>query len=168
MNDATYCQKTKPHMEALAAALTARLHRDQCGDYCVEGRRGNIHADGTGYSIAVLCPTARGWNVAKGKLAAFCRVTQDGDTEGVLHMPTLPIAEHAALLRDTLRIRKIKELSEETIEAIKARTAAYRFKASATAPVPNDAEQEAAWDVYNGGNTADPILCASEQTEAAR
>ena len=138
--DSAYCEQTKPKMETLAKSMHVTLQRDECGDYVVQGRRGNIHADGAGYLVSVMCPTAEGWNIAKREFGAFCRVTQDGDTEGVLHMPALPTPEQAALLRLRLEIHKIKELSAETIEAIKARTAAYRFNPRSTAPAPIVAE----------------------------
>jgi hypothetical protein len=52
MNDGCYHSSTKTHMEALAKAMRVHLHRDPCGDFVVEGERGNIHADGTGYGVA--------------------------------------------------------------------------------------------------------------------
>jgi hypothetical protein len=56
-------------------------------------------------------PSAKRWNLAKQRLS-FCRVTQDGDWEGCLHLDRLPSAEEAATIRDVLRTRRRRQLSE--------------------------------------------------------
>src|SRR5690242_1525448 len=47
-------------------------------------------------------PSAKHRNLAKQRLS-FCRVTQDGDWEGCLHLDRLPSAHEAATIRDLLR-----------------------------------------------------------------
>ena len=111
------------HMQAPADVLHARVRRDAYNDQVIEGRRGNIHADGNGYSVAVMLASARTWNVAKLTLQGFCELRQNGDTEGVLHLPKLPTPEQAAVLRKLLRIRKRPALTVETVERLRKQAA---------------------------------------------
>ena len=49
------------------------------------------------------------------KRLAFCRLTQDGDDEGCLHLDRLPTAAEAEAIRDDLGIRKRRHLSDEEL-----------------------------------------------------
>ena len=49
----------RDRLARLAGALRARVKLDACRDPVIHGRRGNTHADGTGYSIVVMLATAR-------------------------------------------------------------------------------------------------------------
>jgi hypothetical protein len=105
-------------LEALDASSVV-LRRDMWRDeYAIRGRRGHIYPDGTGYLLYVTMeergdqqPSAKRWNLAKQRLS-FCWVTQDGDWEGCLHLDRLPTPDEAATIRDVLRIRRRRQLSE--------------------------------------------------------
>lgn len=133
-------ERERAQIAALAEALHCRFSRDDCADYVIQGQSGNIHVDSAGYSVAVMLETKMQWTYALKSLRKFCSLRQRGDTEGVLHMAGLPTPAQAALLRNVLRVRKVKELSPETIAGIKARTAAYRFPASAKTEIKGEIE----------------------------
>ena len=96
---------------ALLAALdasTRALGRDDCGDWRISGKSGQIYPDGNGYLIMVVTDeSARRWTNIKQRLP-FCRVTQDGDDEGALHLDRLPAPHEAAIIREATGIRKKK------------------------------------------------------------
>lgn len=98
--------------------LGRALRRDECGSWRINGTSGHIYADGNGWRLYVACRSARAWTAAKGRLG-FCRVTQDGDDEGVLCLDSLPSPEQAAIIRRTLGIRKRKAVSEATVERLR-------------------------------------------------
>ena len=79
----------------------------------IVGRRGDICKHGAGYSVAVMLNTRRQLFHALAKLCEFLELRQVGDTEAVLHMPALPTAEQAVTLREILKVRKIREVSDE-------------------------------------------------------
>ena len=97
------------------------LRCDACGDYAIHGKDGTIYADGAGY---LLCATAgesaRRWGFIKKRLA-FCRVTQDGDDEGCLHLDRLPTEAEADVIREALGIRKRKHLRDDTLAVLRDR-----------------------------------------------
>lgn len=119
------------HVDRLAGVLGAKARRDECGDACIVGKRGNIHADGTGFSVAVMLDTARAWAAARKKLGRFCRLVAAGDTEGVLHLPGLPTREQAAALRAVLGIAKRPVYTPELLEAKRAVARAARQRLTA-------------------------------------
>ena len=102
-------------MESLAKFMHCRVTRDECGDAVIQGKAGNIHVDGSGYSVAVMLDSSQQWTWAKKRLR-FCQVRQDGDEEGVLHLAQLPTPEQAETLRDILSVHKIPEYTPETLE----------------------------------------------------
>ncbi len=53
----------------------------------------------------------RRWTSIKRRLA-FCRITQDGDDEGCLHLDQLPTPVQAGLIRQALGIRKRRTMAE--------------------------------------------------------
>ena len=105
-------------LDASLVALQRDLHRDEGrrGDYSIHGKWGHIYNDGAGF---LLCITAkderdqlpRRWTSIKRRLA-FCRITQDGDEEGCLHLDQLPTPVQAGLIRQALGIRKRRTLTE--------------------------------------------------------
>jgi hypothetical protein len=129
----------------LAAALDASekgLRRDECGDWSLYGNCGHIYVDCAGFLLVVYSDSAssqpsRHWTWAKRRLS-FCRVTQDGDDEGCLHLDRLPAADEAAAIRDILGIRKRRSLSLETLAALNDQITAIqaRKRAQATHPLP--------------------------------
>lgn len=114
----------RARLERLLIALdaTARaLWRDGCGDWTIKGKRGRIYADGRGFLIVVSTGNSiRLWANAKGKLA-FCRVTQDGDDEGCLHLDHLPTPVEADLIRHALRIKRKRYYTPDQLATITAR-----------------------------------------------
>jgi hypothetical protein len=87
-------------LKALNASPLA-MRRDECGDRSITGKSGHIFADGLGYLLYVRGESARHWGFVKRRLA-FCRLNQDGDDEGCLHLDHLPTPAEAALIRETL------------------------------------------------------------------
>ncbi len=59
------------------------------------------------FSIYLQCHSVRAWNAAKKQLA-FCRVSQDGDDEGVLQFTRLPTEAEAKIIRDYVGIHTTK------------------------------------------------------------
>jgi hypothetical protein len=118
---------------AVAVQARPNIHRDGCGDWALEGHYGQV------YSVNVLFgepdyqivlegyDTARQWGFAK-KSLAFCRLTQDGDTGGVLRLDRLPTSGEASVLRAILGLGKKRELTPEQREAAILRLASTRFK----------------------------------------
>jgi hypothetical protein len=102
--------------EALGSAANA-LRRDECGDPCINGRRGHIYACPDGYRLYVIARSTQAWTWAK-KAMAFACVEQDGDEEGVFAMDRLPIADEAELIRRYVRVTKRPDLSAERIAAL--------------------------------------------------
>jgi hypothetical protein len=49
----------------------------------------------------------------------FAKVTQDGDTEGILFLDRFPTPNEAEIIRDKLRIFKKREMSEEELERLR-------------------------------------------------
>ena len=106
-------------LDASPVALRRDLHRDEGrkGDYSIQGKCGHIYLDGEGF---LLCVTAkderdkspRRWTSIKRRLA-FCRITQDGDDEGCLHLDRLPTPAQAGLIRQALGIRKRRTLTKD-------------------------------------------------------
>ena len=109
----------------LGKALNAKPRKDDCGWWCIEGLRGNIHADGKGFSVACLSRSGRSWATAKARLKPFCQVKQDGDWEGVLFMPELPSQDQAATLRELLKIRQLRKISPEDMEVMRERMRSF-------------------------------------------
>ena len=111
----------REHLEILLQVLDASplaLRRDACGDYAINGKSGHIYADGSGFLLCVSTnELARLWGFVKKRLA-FCRLTQDGDDEGCLHLDRLPTAAEAEAIRDDLGIRKRRHLSDEALAAL--------------------------------------------------
>jgi hypothetical protein len=133
----------RPALVKLVEALGCReaaLRRDECGDWRINGKYGYIYAvpgipwggmeKTEGFQIYYRGAeefgepsTTRGWTFAKEALS-FCRVTQDGDAEGLLFLGRLPTPEEAEIIRDKLWIAKKREISEE--ELARLRRQGYR------------------------------------------
>ena len=108
-------------LKTLLTALDATpraLRRDSCGAWAIKGKRGYIYADGSGFLIVVGTGNSiRLWANTKGKLA-FCRVTQDGDDEGCLHLDHLPTPKAADLIRDALKIKRKRHYTPDQLASI--------------------------------------------------
>lgn len=76
------------------------------------GKFDHIYQDGAGYLLCIVSErlSTRRWNVSNEELA-FCRLTQDGDSEGCLHLGRLPSSAEAELIRSALGIRKRRRVN---------------------------------------------------------
>jgi hypothetical protein len=113
-------------LQALLAALHASpiapqrdLHRGEGrkSDYGIHGKLGHIYLDGDVFLLSVVAKderdqSPRRWTNVKQRLA-FCRIMQDGDDEGALHIDRLPTPAEAVLIREALGIRKRRALTED-------------------------------------------------------
>jgi hypothetical protein len=110
--------------EQLLVALGAwdrALRRDDCGAWVIEGWAGHIVSWGDGepgWLIYVIASSVRHWTAIKKRLS-FCTVTQDGDDEGCLRLDRLPTPAEAEVIREVLRIRTRRDVSEETLERLR-------------------------------------------------
>jgi hypothetical protein len=87
---------------ALVAALltsSLTLRRDECGAWRISW------GDNETWVLYVGSGSARGWKSHKRRLG-FCRVAQNGDTEGCLRLMALPTPQQSAVIREVLGIRK--------------------------------------------------------------
>jgi hypothetical protein len=122
----------RKRLETLRLALGASslaLRYDQTrggerGDLGLRGKYGQIYIDAAGFLLCVSgidkrIFTARRWSVIKKRLA-FCRLTQDGDCEGCLHLDHLPSKREAAAVRAVLGIKKRRSLSAEGLAQLQA------------------------------------------------
>jgi hypothetical protein len=114
----------RAHLKTLFTALGATrraFRRDSCGEWAIKGKRGRIYADGSGFLIVVTTgDLIRSWTNIKRKLG-FCRVTQDGDDEGCLHLDHLPTPKEADLIRHALGIKRKRQLTLDQRATIAAR-----------------------------------------------
>ncbi|HEX2431162.1 MAG TPA: hypothetical protein VHK03_10410 [Aestuariivirgaceae bacterium] len=97
-------------LRSLLLALDApkcSLRRDECGSWRVTGRKGHIYTWGPSGGWLLFCDghSPRKWSAIKRRLS-FCKVTQDGDTEGCLRLFALPTPEQAAEIRKALGVRR--------------------------------------------------------------
>ena len=82
------------------------LKRDECGDWIIIGTRGTIRACNGTFSVFVAGRSRRHWYFVKKALAGFCRITHDGDDEGVLRLTRLPAGEEIVRLRHVIGLRQ--------------------------------------------------------------
>src|SRR4051812_13401857 len=80
---ATDANVDRVQQNCLLAALNAwsrALRRDECGAWCIHGKRGSVHTwgDGKSWVLFVAARSRRHWAATKVRLS-FCGVTQDGD-----------------------------------------------------------------------------------------
>jgi hypothetical protein len=123
----------RDQLETMVQALDASpraLHRPICrgwaGDYQISGKRGHILPDGDGFLLFVSGRSKQHWTHLK-KALRFCRLTQDGDDEGCLHLERLPVPAEADAIRGALGIRRRRHLSEE--ELVRTRSTLERARA---------------------------------------
>jgi hypothetical protein len=111
---------TAPQLNALAEAMRAQVRRDKCGDTCITGRRGNVHADCSGLSVFISLARPSALERAISVLKPFSVVRQLGDAEPVLFIEKNAIsAPLARLLRSLLKIPKRREVSEATLQRLR-------------------------------------------------
>jgi hypothetical protein len=111
----------REHLQSFLTALdawTRALRRDDCNDWAISGRYGTIYRDGDGYILCITTgESARRWGFVKKRLA-FCRITQDGDDEGCLHLNRLPTSAEADIIREAMGIRQRRRLTPETLNQL--------------------------------------------------
>lgn len=100
-------------IEVLNCSLVARC-RDECGDLRIVGKNGWIYAQPEGFYIWYNAGSPRTYGFGKKELS-FCKVTQDGDEEGVLLLDRLPTAAEAWIIMNRMGIRRRKHLSEAAL-----------------------------------------------------
>jgi hypothetical protein len=105
-------------LETLLNALDASpraLRKDGCGDWTIRGKTGQIFADGDGWLIVVETDeSSRRWTFIKRRLS-FCRITQDGDDEGCLHLDRLPTRAEADLIREAINVKRKRHYTPEQL-----------------------------------------------------
>ena len=72
--------------------------------------------------VWIGCRSRLHWTHTRKRLD-FCTATQEGVDAGCLRLHHLATAEQAEVIRDVLGIRKRVELTPETLERLRARTA---------------------------------------------
>jgi hypothetical protein len=94
----------REYLVALLTALDASprcLERPNCrrwiGDWQITGKHGHAMTDDTVYLLYAQA-TPRRWTSIKQALA-FCKLTQDGDDEGILCLDRLPTKAAAEAIR---------------------------------------------------------------------
>jgi hypothetical protein len=135
-------------IDASAIALERPACRGWIGDYQITGKHGHVLADGAGFLLYATTPqrdrrdpdgrvrtygSPRRWTNVKRQLS-FCRLMQDGDDEGCLHLGRLPTEAEAKLIREALGIRRRRHLSPEALA--QARSALELAAGRAKSPVP--------------------------------
>ena len=103
--------------EALNVSKVCRKRDVYGGGPRLEGKRGKIYAQPEGFYIFHDAETLRTWGFAK-KEMAFCKVTQDGDTEGVFLLDRLPTEDEATIIRDRLKLTKRRTMTEAALESV--------------------------------------------------
>src|SRR5262249_50030874 len=92
--------------------------RDECGAWCIRGRRGHVYTWGPGGGWLLFCDgySPRKWAAIKRRLS-FCSVTQDGDTEGCLRLFDLPTPEQAAAIPKALGFKRKRAVNAGSFSA---------------------------------------------------
>jgi hypothetical protein len=83
------------------------VRRDQCGSWFIKGRKGHAYTWSMSGGWLLYCDagTSRKWSSVKRRLS-FCKVTQDGDTDGCLQLFELPTSDQATAIRRVLGLRR--------------------------------------------------------------
>jgi hypothetical protein len=151
VDDRVRLQAMLTALDASSVALQRDQHRGEGrkGDHGIHGKLGHIYA-GTGFLLCVNAKderdqSPRRWTNIKRRLA-FCRITQDGDEEGCLHLDQLPTPAEAVLIREALGIRKRRTLTEDGRAqlAVARRAANSTFNATAIDSIEQAATPHAA------------------------
>jgi hypothetical protein len=100
------------------------LRRDECGAWRILGRKGHAYTWGPSGGWLLFCDAGspRKWSAIKRRLS-FCKVTQDGDTEGCLRVFDLPTPEQAAVIRRALGLKHRRAANSGSFAGIKLASA---------------------------------------------
>lgn len=116
-------------IQEFATKFRMQCRKDPCGDFSIEGKRGNIHENGKALSMLVLCSSAASMRNAHEKLAAFAVRTQNGDAEAVYNFkPGAIVEDDAVVISKVCRIRRKKILSPETLQKLMSNVGKMRAK----------------------------------------
>jgi phage N-6-adenine-methyltransferase len=147
-------------LDASELALKRHMIRGEGrkGDWAIYGALGHIYRDGAGYLHCVVADderhqSARRWTNVKGRLAAICRLTQDGEDKGCLHLDRLPQSHEAVVIREALGIRKRRIVTDEArlhLEAAPeaANRSSNRLLGRLNDPASTPIARRAAYDVH--------------------
>jgi hypothetical protein len=109
----------------LALEVSKRtLRRDECGAWRILGRKGHAYTWGPSGGWLLFCDagTSRKWSAIKRRLS-FCKVTQDGDTEGCLRLFDLPTPERADAIRKALGLKRKRAANAGSFAGINSASA---------------------------------------------
>jgi hypothetical protein len=103
-------QADRDALRRLLVALGApkrSLRRDECGAWSIIGPKGYVSSWGANGGWLIYCEahSLRKWSAIKARLC-FCKLTQNGETEGCLRLLKLPTPEQATQIRKALGLRK--------------------------------------------------------------
>jgi hypothetical protein len=115
-------------LDASEVALQRNLVRGEgrVGGWAIYGKLGHVYSDGDGYLLCVVEDdereqSARRWSNVKARLVSeLCRLTQDGDDEGCLHLDRLPAPHEVAVIREALGIRKRRIVTDDARRQLEA------------------------------------------------
>lgn len=104
----------KRYLGELSAALAVsknNLHVDECGDWNIRSKEGNISTDTEKWYLYLRGDSIRNWTNLKKKLK-FMHPHQDGDDEGILSLDRMPTSKEGAVVRKILKLRKSTTVAE--------------------------------------------------------
>ena len=133
-------------IQEVADAIPTKLTKDPHGYSVIQGKRGNIHEDGSGFSVFVGFKTKAVLGRCHEELAPFCVRKQNGDTEAVYFFSSAS-PEQLRLFRGFCQLRKKKQYSEEQMAALKERGLKLAeklkdWRAGSQDPVDDDLEDD--------------------------
>ena len=114
-------------IQELAETIRAKVSRDVYGDKVIQGKRGNIHEDGKGFSVFVGMKTAAPLARCHEVVSKFAERRQNGDAE-VVYFFNNATSDQINTLADFCRIRRKKKFSEETLAKMRERGAILAAK----------------------------------------
>jgi hypothetical protein len=101
-------------LTALNGAKNA-LRRDACGDWTIQGSRGEIRSYNDQFAIYLACHSAKAWTFAKKQLAPLIQtISQDGDDEGIFILRRIPEEDEVALLRHYIGLRQTRDAPQNS------------------------------------------------------
>lgn len=108
--------REKKSLQALADAMEVRIRRGGDRWPLIQGRRGNIHVDGDGYSVAILERSPQHLYQALVRLDKAIRVTQRGYSEAVVRLVGVPDKHLCQALRRVIGCFRCRKASPEEVE----------------------------------------------------
>ena len=123
------------NIDGLAETMRAKSVKDECGDWRIVGKRGDITEDGKGFSIWFRMKSKAMMKKAHEIVSKFSERRQNGDTEGIYFLKASAVnPEVAKTLVKALKIRQKRQLSAETIAKLTERISKIRPKSAVGSP----------------------------------